>query len=285
MNKMTINENRFNELLNESIYEVLQEAEMDERLGHALGQLYQGAKDRWNRFKNDFTAGRNATRYNHKDWDSYDQYQNADDLRNFNGNAYGNYRYANAVNRNSNATQYKNLNQAVYTFMQKQKSGEPLTDNDYQSLIQTLNNYRTMNQANTTNNDNTEGGQTTNQPQNTNTEIGQTTNQPQTNAETNPDLNQAQPTNRFPQKNIRTNGTLRNQPTTTRKKKKKNRNPYQFKRQKYQPNTNVSGQEKMSTQSMVNRTNNNFDMIDENKKIQKIVSESVKKELKKYKKY
>ena len=51
MSKMTISENRLHELIQESIYGVLQEAQYDEGLGHWLGNLWQSAKNKWNNFK------------------------------------------------------------------------------------------------------------------------------------------------------------------------------------------------------------------------------------------
>ena len=51
MSKMVISEERLQELVRESIYEVLNENEFDERFGHWLGQIYQGARNKCNNFK------------------------------------------------------------------------------------------------------------------------------------------------------------------------------------------------------------------------------------------
>jgi hypothetical protein len=66
MAKMIISENRLQELINESIYEVLQEAQYNEGLGTLLGNGVRNAKklpskikNSWDSFKNDFNAAKN----------------------------------------------------------------------------------------------------------------------------------------------------------------------------------------------------------------------------------
>ena len=57
MAKMIISENRLHELIQESIYEVLQEAQYDEGLGHWLGNAYQTMKNNAERSeKNQFQS-------------------------------------------------------------------------------------------------------------------------------------------------------------------------------------------------------------------------------------
>ena len=66
MAKMIISENRLHELIQESIYEVLQEAQYDESIGSLLGYGVRNAKklpskikNSWESFKNDFNAAKN----------------------------------------------------------------------------------------------------------------------------------------------------------------------------------------------------------------------------------
>lgn len=66
MAKMIISENRLQELIQESIYEVLQEAQYDEGLGTLLGngvrnaqKLPEKLKKSWQGFKDDFNTARN----------------------------------------------------------------------------------------------------------------------------------------------------------------------------------------------------------------------------------
>lgn len=66
MAKMTISENRLQELIQESIYEVLQEAQYNEGLGTLLGNGVRNAKKipeklkkSWQGFKDDFNTARN----------------------------------------------------------------------------------------------------------------------------------------------------------------------------------------------------------------------------------
>lgn len=107
MAKMTISESRLHELIQESIYEVLQEAQYDEGIGHFLGNLWQSAKNKWNNFKGDFNAGRNKARWDNRDYDSFSYYgDEADNFRNYGGYEYGADRYNKTVERNARAKQY-----------------------------------------------------------------------------------------------------------------------------------------------------------------------------------
>lgn len=107
MAKMTISESRLHELIQESIYEVLQEAQYDEGLGHWLGNAFQTMKNKWNNFKGDFNAGRNKARYDNRNYDSYSHYgDEANNFRNFGGQEYGAHRYNTTVERNARAKQY-----------------------------------------------------------------------------------------------------------------------------------------------------------------------------------
>ena len=102
MAKMTISESRLHELIQESIYEVLQEAQYDEGLGHWLGNAFPTMKNKWNNFKGDFNAGRNKARYDNRDYDSYSHYgDEGNEFRNFGGQEYGAHRYNTTVDRNA----------------------------------------------------------------------------------------------------------------------------------------------------------------------------------------
>ena len=104
---MTISESRLHELIQESIYEVLQEAQYDEGLGHWLGNIYQTARNKWNNFKGDFNAGRKKAWYDNKDYDSFSHYgDEANNFRNFGGQEYGAHRYNTTVDRNAGARQW-----------------------------------------------------------------------------------------------------------------------------------------------------------------------------------
>ena len=107
MAKMIISENRLHELIQESIYEVLQEAQYDEGLGHWLGNAYQTMRNKWNNFKGDFNAGRNKARWDNRDYDSYSRYgSEANNFRNYGGQEYAADRYNKTVERNARAAQY-----------------------------------------------------------------------------------------------------------------------------------------------------------------------------------
>ena len=107
MAKMIISENRLHELIQESIYEVLQEAQYDEGLGHWLGNAYQTMRNKWNNFKGDFNAGRNEARWDNRYYDPYSRYGNeANNFRNYGGQEYAADRYNRTVERNARAAQY-----------------------------------------------------------------------------------------------------------------------------------------------------------------------------------
>ena len=107
MAKMIISENRLHELIQESIYEVLQESQYDEGLGHWLGNAYQTMRNKWNNFKGDFNAGRNKARWDNRDYDAFSYYgDDADNFRNYGGYEYGADRYNKTVERNARAKQY-----------------------------------------------------------------------------------------------------------------------------------------------------------------------------------
>ena len=107
MAKMIISENRLHELIQESIYEVLQEAQYDEGRGHWLGNAYQTMRNKWNNFKGDFNAGRNEARWDNRDYDPYSRYgSEANNFRNYGGQEYAADRYNRTVERNARAAQY-----------------------------------------------------------------------------------------------------------------------------------------------------------------------------------
>ena len=107
MAKMIISENRLHELIQESIYEVLQEAQYNEGLGHWLGNAYQTMRNKWNNFKGDFNAGRNKARWDNRYYEPYSRYGNeANNFRNYGGQEYAADRYNRTVERNARAAQY-----------------------------------------------------------------------------------------------------------------------------------------------------------------------------------
>ena len=107
MAKMTISENRLQELIQEGICDVLQESQYDEGRGHWLGNAYQTMRNKWNNFKGDFNAGRNKARWDNRDYDAFSYYgDDADNFRNYDGYEYGADRYNKTVERNARAKQY-----------------------------------------------------------------------------------------------------------------------------------------------------------------------------------
>lgn len=104
MSKITITEDKLTSLIEESVYELLQEAETDERLGHWLGNAFQSIKNRWNRFKGDINAGIKHADYRDRNMNSWDKYSDEEkQARNFDKQAKRDYRYGLEVGRNQNA--------------------------------------------------------------------------------------------------------------------------------------------------------------------------------------
>ena len=104
MAKMTISESRLQELINESIYEVLQEAQYNEGVGHWLGNKFQTARNKIRNFVNDFKAGQNDAREQNKDYNPYSVYGDREDaVRRMGNGAYPNYRYDLETRRNQKA--------------------------------------------------------------------------------------------------------------------------------------------------------------------------------------
>ena len=124
MKKVGIKEERLEELIKESIYEILAENESFENIGHWLGRGYQGMKNMWNNFKNDFEAGVKKGKYDNRDYDSFANYgDNADNVRNFN-----------SQNSNQKAQQYTGEKNAKETTSQNAGRQTPPT-NDGDGLI------------------------------------------------------------------------------------------------------------------------------------------------------
>lgn len=124
MKKVGIKEERLEELIKESIYEILAENESFENIGHWLGRGYQGMKNMWNNFKNDFEAGVKKGKYDNRNYDSFSNYgDNADNIRNFN-----------RQNSNQNAQQYTGEKNTKETTTQNAGGQTPPT-NDGNGLI------------------------------------------------------------------------------------------------------------------------------------------------------
>ena len=104
MAKMTISENRLQELIQESIYEILEEGQYDESFGHWLGNKFQTARNKVRNFVNDFKAGQNDAREQNKDYNPYSIYGDREDaVRRMGNGAYPNYRYDLETRRNQKA--------------------------------------------------------------------------------------------------------------------------------------------------------------------------------------
>ena len=104
MAKMTISENRLQELINESICEILEEGQYDESFGHWLGNKFQTGRNKVRNFVNDFKAGQNDARERNKDYNPYSIYGDREDaVRRMGNGAYPNYRYDLETRRNQKA--------------------------------------------------------------------------------------------------------------------------------------------------------------------------------------
>ena len=104
MAKMIISENRLQELIQESIYEILEEGQYDESFGHWLGNKFQTARNKVRNFVNDFKAGQNDAREQNKDYNPYSIYGDREDVvRRMGNGAYSNYRYDLETRRNQKA--------------------------------------------------------------------------------------------------------------------------------------------------------------------------------------
>ena len=104
MAKMIISENRLQELIQESIYEILEEGQDDESFGHWLGNKFKTARNKVRNFVNDFKAGQNDAREQNKDYNPYSIYGDREDaVRRMGNGAYPNYRYDLETRRNQKA--------------------------------------------------------------------------------------------------------------------------------------------------------------------------------------
>ena len=100
MSKYVLSEERLQEIISEAINEAIE----DEGLGRWLGNAYQWGRNKVNNFKGEFNAGRNNQRWQNRDFDPYHGMKDADQMRNFNGDEYAQYRYNLTADRNNNAT-------------------------------------------------------------------------------------------------------------------------------------------------------------------------------------
>ena len=103
MSKIIISEERLNAIIAKSINEALEDEGLGTRIARGLGNAAQWVQNRVNNYKNAFDAGRNKQRYANKDYDPYQGMKNADAVRNFGGDEYGQYRYNITADRNNNA--------------------------------------------------------------------------------------------------------------------------------------------------------------------------------------
>ena len=104
MAKMNINEERLQELIQESIYEVLEEWKWLNNIADKAGRAFQNVKTGFRQAKRSFDAGRNYVRDKHKDFNEYERYGDKEnDLRRMGLGGYEQYRYNLERNRNMNA--------------------------------------------------------------------------------------------------------------------------------------------------------------------------------------
>lgn len=170
MSKMVISEERLQELVRESIYEVLNESEFDEGFGHWLGQTYQGIKNKWNNFKKDFNAGRDKARFDNKDYNGYSHYGDEEsELRKMSHGGYGDYRYNLEKERNNAARGQNVTNDTPETSNTPETQNSSTTQNtdSTQSNNGMTQPHPSLSPQNNTNND----GDANNPTQNKRTEV------------------------------------------------------------------------------------------------------------------
>jgi hypothetical protein len=85
MAKMTISESRLQELINESIYEVLNEWEWLDKVTSKVGDIHQGVLNGINNAKNKYWAARDFKRAENKATDPYAQFYDSANTFTFNG--------------------------------------------------------------------------------------------------------------------------------------------------------------------------------------------------------
>jgi hypothetical protein len=85
MAKMIISENRLQELINESIYEVLNEWEWLDKVASKVGDIHQGVLNGINNAKNKYWAARDFKRAENRTTDPYAQYYDSANTFTFNG--------------------------------------------------------------------------------------------------------------------------------------------------------------------------------------------------------
>jgi hypothetical protein len=104
MTKITINESRLHELIQESIYEVLNEWQWLDNISRKLGAGYQNIKTGLRHATRSFNAGRNDIRDKHKDFNEYAPFGDREnDLRRMSFGGYPDYRYDIEKKRNEKA--------------------------------------------------------------------------------------------------------------------------------------------------------------------------------------
>ena len=124
--KKNITESELKALISESIYEVLNEGEFDEGIGHKLGSAFQNMRNKWNNFKNDFKAGQNNAREKNKDYNPYSVYGDREDnVRRMGNGAYPQYRYDLETRRNRQAKGENGEAQEIPNTNQSQVSPNP----------------------------------------------------------------------------------------------------------------------------------------------------------------
>lgn len=108
MAKFNIKEDRLQQIINESVAEVIKENTENEDLAGFLGKMYQKGRNYAADFKKKFNAARNVERYKHRDFDPYAEYgeEMASNARNYGARQYATDMYNKTVDRNQNARQW-----------------------------------------------------------------------------------------------------------------------------------------------------------------------------------
>lgn len=108
MAKFNIKEDRLQQIISESVVEVIKENAENEDLAGFLGKMYQKGRNYAADFKKKFNAARNVERYKHRDFDPYAEYgeEMANNARNYGARQYATDMYNKTVDRNQNARQW-----------------------------------------------------------------------------------------------------------------------------------------------------------------------------------
>lgn len=105
MSKVVISEERLSTIIRQSIMEAIEDEGLGTKIAQGLGNARQWVQNKVDNYRNAFNAGRNQQRFANKDYDPYQGMKDADQIRNFGGDEYGQYRYNVTADRNNRAAQ------------------------------------------------------------------------------------------------------------------------------------------------------------------------------------